>query len=360
MSYLDAIYSAIECDEGLADLAGNVAGFCGTRSGNVTLVDGTGTVVFGQMNYWRESDCVAYHSHYHGQDPWREIVVAQGGVGRAVATDAIMTPRQFASTAMYNDLIRVAGDDTGRCVGLVLDHDGGTLNMGIHRAGRDTAFDAQDVVRLTEVSVHVRRVLRIRGTLAAAASLSTLLSTMLDNSGQPMVLVDSRLVIRHMTASAKAILDRADGIRCRNGAMSIDNPSAALQFRDAVIGAIDRLPASRDALLCPMKSRDSSYRLVVLPAGASPLDGAIVLIGDPSRPSVGDARLGRFARIFALTGAETALVAALADGLRLAEIADQRGVALETVKTHLKHVFLKTGTTRQIDLIRSLMLVPGS
>lgn len=360
MSYLDAIYSAIECDDALDNLAANVAGFCGTRSGNVTVVDGAGTIILGQMNYWNHADCVAYHNHYHGQDPWREVVLDHGGVGQAFATDSILTPDRFASTAMYNDLIRVIGDDTGRCAGIVVDHGGGTLNMGIHRAGRDRAFGAQDVARLAEVSVHVRRVLTVRGALSALSSRSRLLSTMLDSSGQPMVLIDARLAILHMTAGAKDILDRADGIRCRNGAMVIDDLSVAQQFRAAVAGAIDRRPGATDALLCPMRSGTDPYRLVVLPAGSSPRDGAIVLIGDPSRPSVGAARLTRFARIFGLTGAEAALVAAMADGLRLAEIADRRGVTRETVRTQLKHVFLKTGTNRQVDLIRSLMLVPGA
>jgi DNA-binding CsgD family transcriptional regulator len=39
-------------------------------------------------------------------------------------------------------------------------------------------------------------------------------------------------------------------------------------------------------------------------------------------------------------------------GETLAEIADKLGIAITTVRTHLAHIFDKTGTSRQADLIR--------
>jgi DNA-binding CsgD family transcriptional regulator len=34
------------------------------------------------------------------------------------------------------------------------------------------------------------------------------------------------------------------------------------------------------------------------------------------------------------------------------QVADVLGISLDTVKTHLKRVFAKTGTNRQVDLVK--------
>jgi DNA-binding CsgD family transcriptional regulator len=58
--------------------------------------------------------------------------------------------------------------------------------------------------------------------------------------------------------------------------------------------------------------------------------------------------------LFGLTKAEAALAAALASGETLRDYADASRRSLNTVKTHLKSVFAKTGTTRQAELVRLL------
>lgn len=359
MSNLDAIYSAIDDDNDFGNLAAAVAGFCGTRSASLTRLDNAGRVELGQMNYWHEADCAACFHYFLDDDPWRRVMMQHASKGQAFATDSVLSPQRFQATAMHNELFKVIGDDTARCAGIMVDRDGGTLNIGIHRAAQDSAFGAEDVARLDEVAVHVGRVLHARGVLGAATNLVRLMSDMLDSSGQAVVLVDSHRRIRHMTPGAKAVLDRRDGMRCRNGMVSLDDPAASQRLRAAIAGAIARVPDAPDALLCPRQSGESSHRLVVLPAGASSQDGAILLIADAARTLVSDDRLRRFAGIYDLTVAETALVAALADGLRLIEIADRRRVTLETIRTQLKRLFVKTGTSRQMELVRSLMLLPG-
>jgi DNA-binding CsgD family transcriptional regulator len=58
--------------------------------------------------------------------------------------------------------------------------------------------------------------------------------------------------------------------------------------------------------------------------------------------------------LFDLTQAEARLVVALCAGETLAGYAMAVGTSLNTVKTHLKHVFDKTGETRQADLVRRI------
>jgi DNA-binding CsgD family transcriptional regulator len=56
--------------------------------------------------------------------------------------------------------------------------------------------------------------------------------------------------------------------------------------------------------------------------------------------------------LFDLTPAEARLVVGLCAGQTLADYAGHSGTSLNTIKTHLKRVFDKTGEARQADLVR--------
>jgi DNA-binding CsgD family transcriptional regulator len=61
-----------------------------------------------------------------------------------------------------------------------------------------------------------------------------------------------------------------------------------------------------------------------------------------------------FARLHKLTGGELRVLLALAQGLGAKEAADMLGISEPTVRTHLQHMFAKTHTLRQADLLRLL------
>jgi DNA-binding CsgD family transcriptional regulator len=56
-----------------------------------------------------------------------------------------------------------------------------------------------------------------------------------------------------------------------------------------------------------------------------------------------------------LTLAERRVLRTVAQGLGPQDAADELGVTLATVRTHLQNLFAKTGTARQADLLRLLM-----
>ena len=58
------------------------------------------------------------------------------------------------------------------------------------------------------------------------------------------------------------------------------------------------------------------------------------------------------AKEFRLTPAELRVLFAIIEVGRVPEVADVLGISEATVKTHLHHVFEKTGATRQADLVK--------
>lgn len=64
-----------------------------------------------------------------------------------------------------------------------------------------------------------------------------------------------------------------------------------------------------------------------------------------------------FVTIYNLSDAEIKLCRALMDGLTLDDCSHQWGITVNTLKTQLRNVFIKTSTHRQVDLLRLIHLI---
>jgi DNA-binding CsgD family transcriptional regulator len=79
---------------------------------------------------------------------------------------------------------------------------------------------------------------------------------------------------------------------------------------------------------------------------------ALVTIAQPSRASTVDPLL--LGSMFDLTPAEARLALSLSAGRTSGEVARELGTAISTVRSQLKAVLAKTGTHRQVELVRLL------
>ena len=99
--------------------------------------------------------------------------------------------------------------------------------------------------------------------------------------------------------------------------------------------------------------------LLAAPAGGVVSDAVVALfVSDPDAGRISEAE--SLAKLYALTHSEAELVRLLALGHSLEEAAAKRGVSVNTARSHLKHAFAKTGTSRQGELVRLVITGVGS
>ena len=139
------------------------------------------------------------------------------------------------------------------------------------------------------------------------------------------------------------------------------NRIAQTQFLRALAEAAK---GGRRAYSIPLTARDDSpaavAQLIPVCGDARDVFGGekILLTIMPITPTDGPT-VELLQELYDLTPAEARLARGLTAGRSIAEIAEATGVSRDTVKFHLKSVFLKTGTSRQSALVRLLSGVPN-
>lgn len=194
----------------------------------------------------------------------------------------------------------------------------------------------------------------------AAADL--LVTELVDAMRHALILLAGDGSIVHTNPAAAVLLGRDDGLRNRDSAVEATRPSTNSELHARIEQAVRcgaRGCRSGATLTCSRPSGKWPYIIQVLPLGCasrSEQSGpALLLVVDPdSKPSPTQDLIRR---IFGMTPAEAEVCLRILDGDGLKSVADQLNLSLATVKTHLQHVFDKTQTHRQAELVRLLLAV---
>jgi DNA-binding CsgD family transcriptional regulator/PAS domain-containing protein len=230
--------------------------------------------------------------------------------------------------------------------------------FGISRHERQGIFTEREIELGKLLLPHLRRAVTISNVLDARAITGSRMAETLDALRCAVVLANERGTILHANRSAQHLLRDGGPIRSAHGILQATAPSAASELRSALT-----LAARHEAGIgkTGLSIRLTEPNMLPIFAHVLPLTGsdfrtrlqpaavAAVFIGAPADEQDG---ADRVATAFGLTPAETRVLASLFAGRTLAETAATLGIAATTAKTHLEHIFLKTGVTRQAELMR--------
>jgi DNA-binding CsgD family transcriptional regulator len=196
--------------------------------------------------------------------------------------------------------------------------------------------------------------------IAAALSAAALCAVLDEIDYGVMVVEAPGGRVRHVNRQAGDECRRHGTIDLRDGVASVGEPTQqrafvtalvhAAQGRRSLINLRGRATAADDAELPPVP-------VAVVPLPNDGATGQALLVF--GKRHVADAlSVGFFSRLHALTPTEDAVLLSLCRGMKPTEIADEHGVAISTVRTHVNSIRLKTGTGSIRDLVHKVSTLP--
>ena len=210
---------------------------------------------------------------------------------------------------------------------------------------------------------HLRRALQVHVTVHGAQRVRLALAEAIDRLPTGLLLLDAKRRVVVQNRGAERIIAANDGFRIDRHGPSADDARENATFQKLIADAIDARAGqeirSAGFVAISRPSGERSYAVMVTPLIAAPgksvMSDAVVAIfvADPSARFFAGPEV--LTELYQLTHSEAELVRLLATGLSLEEAADKRGVSLNTARSHLKHVFAKTETSRQGELVRLII-----
>lgn len=304
----------------------------------------------------------AYREHYWRKDPWRPLahLLPEGEVASG---HRLLPEEELVRTEFYNDWMRPQGHYHPFTA--LLRQRGGIPLASLSGFQPKSAepLDARQLERLKVLVPHLQRALAIHQRLRETEMRRIGLSEALDRVAGAVIVLDQDGRPLEVNRAAEELLARSDGFH-----LDRDGPRAATKretaelrrrVAEAVQTRAQRGGPGGERLSLGRPSGRPPLQAVVAPMGreASPVFDrraeAAIFLSDPElhpRP-----RPERLRCLHELTPTEAELASQLAGGRRLKDIAKELGVSIHTARAHLKHVFAKTGTRRQADLVRVLL-----
>jgi DNA-binding CsgD family transcriptional regulator len=178
-----------------------------------------------------------------------------------------------------------------------------------------------------------------------------------------MFLVDGEARVLLANRKGQAMLAAGDGLATNRGCLCAMSPGGTKTLRDhcGVIAATRHaVPRSAGgAFNIDRPGGRPSLHVLITPVASSTAMGlgvtraaAVVFVSDPSEERAPSETL--LQQAYELTPAESQVAARIAVGRTLAEIAAERGSALETVRRQSKQILAKTGARHRSELVRLL------
>jgi DNA-binding CsgD family transcriptional regulator/PAS domain-containing protein len=294
----------------------------------------------------------------HTKNPWA-LSILRLPVGQLVASDAYVPFDELKRSTFHAEILAPQRIAHGAWLRLAADN-ATSAQMSIHRSARLGPYAASELAAASRFLPHLGRAAQLRLLLRrsegekqlALAALEGLAAgvLLLDGSGRALF---ANRTARELAATRDAIMLDARGVRARH--RSDDRVFQLLIGSATAGGAAGAVALSRAsgglplvALVAPLMGA-----LAAMAARAGLASGAAgVFLTDPERQAEPPAE--RLQALFGLTPTEARVALHLVRAGTIARAAHALGLAPETVRTHLKRIYGKTGINHQGALARLL------
>ena len=232
--------------------------------------------------------------------------------------------------------------------------------FGVFRGERQGLVDDGMRHRMRLLVPHMRRAVLIGNVIDVHRAGSSALSDAFDAIGSCVYLVDRSGRIVFVNEAGQALCDSGTVLSRPRNVLTATDPHAARILRDLLVAANDGDSAiGVSGIAVPLlEQSDHGWFAHVLPltSGARRREGrvhsAVAAIFVRKVSAYAPPPLETVARRYKLSPGEVRVLQAMMSVTGVSKTAAALGIAETTVKTHLQHLFAKTGVHRQADLVK--------
>jgi DNA-binding CsgD family transcriptional regulator/PAS domain-containing protein len=319
------------------------------------------------VNVGYDSKMVSEYEKYFAQ---RNIWLRSGAplltAGRVRTSHMMCSRRTLLRSEWYADYCRRLGISQG--IGATIERNVSfTSNIAIFAGDDRVPFAADDISRVQLLMPHLQRALRIHHQLAESDLRRNELTTALENLSAGVLLVTADAKVLFMNRAARQICEARDAVYVDTTGLRACRSTDTATLR-AFVGTAAQTSAGEGIrpggmINIARPSGHPALEVMVSPVSTGATwcftqrAAAAVYLTDPLRIAARPEAV--LARLHGFTPAEARVGALIARGRSGKQAAEELGLSYNTLKTHLKRLFAKTGTRGQRELIRVLLAGAG-
>ena len=279
--------------------------------------------------------------------------------GVVVTTRDMVAPETLKRSEMFGQYL----DARSLHEGLRFDlwaADGWVQDVSLIRSWSAGPFGPEELRLARMVLPHLQRAVAVARRLDAARATEAAGFAAMEALRQPVFLTDGAARVLRANAAGERLLRSAGPLVTENRVLAGRSARATERLRATVARAAG--PGGvRGADLSLPGADASALSISAVPAPmkegwASMPNAVLVLAGSPSsKPAASPEHL---ARLFDLTQTEAEVAQRIMAGRSVGEIARDTGRSVNTVRTHVARLMVKTGTHRQAALVATLLQAP--
>ncbi len=310
-----------------------------------------------------------YVQTYYKRNPFsaQEVTVAPGEIRTGTR---ITQNDSFKASTIYNEYMRPQGWADFVAVGLVRKPNA-TGYLALHRSPDAIWVEPAEWHLLETLAPHLQRAAAIHDLLSQTQATTDSLGTAVAAAGFAVFLLTGDCRVVFANAKAEDLVRHGMGLRYEHGRLAATSPALTARLQALARQSASPKPGEAHAggtiELCRDENRPPLVAHVIPVApnrtvAIFDLDrpAAAVFIVDPAADL--GAQIQHFGARFGLAPAETRVLGEIIAGNGLPAAAARLKITELTARTHAKHIFAKTGTSRQTELIRRFFeaALPGS
>jgi len=236
--------------------------------------------------------------------------------------------------------------------------------IGFFRSENYGHADRDEIHLMEKLWPHLAAAVRVRRAISSSTQFLGPLLEAITLINQPAFIVGEGGKIHLANAHAEKEMSKSSSLKMSENRLFSYYPQEQTQLNQLIEDALavsrgERIFFEHSELLIRCEAPAPAIRVIVQPLTATSSFMARkkgwVLLMTKSQDQRRDRQFRRLLDDFHLTQAEVGVALAMADGVRVAEYAKQKGVSVNTVRFQLRAVFEKTETSRQAELVCKIL-----